>query len=128
MQEVTLLTENNERYIAYLMKTERNEALTPEERAHMVERFLTIMRTFEKIWHEHKLGSVSRTQFERNLDLLRWALSVGVARLMWTHLAEAFDPEFRTVVDSEALGESAPTSSMLKAFAALDAKQPKPGR
>jgi len=122
VQDVILLTEKNERYIGYLMKSQRNEELTLDERAHMVERLLTIMRTFERIWHEHKLGTVSKAQFEQNLDLLRWALSMGVARRMWAHLAEAFDPEFRTVVDSEALDAAAPTSSMVKAFAALETK------
>ena len=122
VQDLILLTEKNERYIAYLMKSQRNEELALEERAHMVERLLTIMRTFERIWYEHRLGAVSKAQFEQNLDLLRWALSAQVARQMWAHLAEAFDPEFRTVVDSEVLGEQAPTSSMLKAFTALNAR------
>jgi hypothetical protein len=80
MQDVVLLTENNERYISYLLKAQRSEVLTDEERAHMVERFVTIMRTIERIWLEHKLGAVSRVMFEQHLDLLRWALSVPVAR------------------------------------------------
>ena len=120
VQDVILLTEKNERYIACLMKAQRGETLSPDERAHMVERLLTIMRTFEKIWYAFKLGAVSRDQFEQNLDLLRWALSVRAARQIWAHLAETFDPEFRAFVDSEVLRADAPTSSMVKAFAALE--------
>ena len=82
VQDVVLLTEKNERYIAYLMKAQRNEKLTPEERAHMVERYLQIMRTYERIWHEHKLGFVSQDQIEQRLDLLRWAMSTPEPRRM----------------------------------------------
>lgn len=119
-QDVVLLTEKNERYIAYLMKAQRHEELTPDERAHMVERYLTIMRTFERIWQEHKLGSVSQEQFEQHLDLLRWAMSTAEPRRMWEHLAQAFDPGFRAVVDTEVLADDAPTSSLVKAFLTLD--------
>jgi len=122
VQDVVLLTEKNERYIAYLMKAQRSEKLTPEERAHMVERYLTIMRTFERIWQEHKLGSVSQVQFEQHLDLLRWAMSTPETRRMWEYLAPAFDPGFRAVVDAKVLAEHAPTSSLVKAFRALDAQ------
>lgn len=119
-QDVVLLTEKNERYIAHLMKAQRNEKLTPEERAHMVERFLTIMRTFERIWQEHKLGSVTQQQFEQHLDLLRWAMSIPETRLMWAYMAQTFDIGFRSVVDDEVLADRAPTSSLVKAFLALD--------
>lgn len=118
-QDVVLLTDKNERYIAGLMKTLRGEPLSEEERVHMVERFTTIMRTFERIWHEYSLGTIARTQFEQHLDILRWALSVPVTQAMWKYLAVTFDPEFRKVVESAALAENSPTSSMLKAFLAL---------
>ena len=120
MQDVIQLTEKNDRYIDCLMKAQRNETLTPEDRAHMVERLTTIMRTFEKIWFEFQLATLSRAQFEQNLDLLRWAMSVPAARKMWEHLADTFNPEFRMIVETEALGVDAPTSNMLKAFLALD--------
>ena len=120
VQDVVLLTEKNDRYIACLMKSARNELLTEEDRALMVERFLTIMRTFERIWKEHKLGAVTREQFEQHLDLLRWAMSVPEARRMWSYLERTFDPGFRAMVDAEALAEDAPISSLTKAFLALD--------
>ena len=119
MHDVVLLTENNERYIGYLLKAQRSEPLTEEERAHMVERFLTIMRTIERTWLEHSLGAISRKMFEHHLDLLRWAMSVPVARRMWTHLAQTFDPGFRAIVDAEVLADNAPTSSMTKVFLEL---------
>ena len=122
VQDVVLMTEKNERYIAYLMKAQRNEKLTPEERAHMVERFLTIMRTFERIWREYRLGFVSQDHFEQHLDLLRWAMSTSEPRRMWEYLAQAFDPGFRAVVDAEVLADHTPTSSLVKAFLALDAQ------
>lgn len=122
MQDVVLLTENNERYISYLLKAQRSERLTEEERAHMVERFVTIMRTVERIWLEHKLGVASRAMFEQHLDMLRWAMSVPVARQMWVFLAETFDSGFRDTVDNEVLASAAPSSSMLKAFLSLDAR------
>ena len=121
MQDVVLLTENNERYISYLLKTQRSEPLTDEERAHMVERFVTIMRTVERIWLEYKLGAVSQAMFEQHLDLLRWALSVQAARQMWSYLEQSFDPGFRTAVDREVLADNAPTSSIVKAFLSLGA-------
>ncbi len=120
VQDVVALTEKNERYIAYLMKAQRGEPLTAEERAHMVERFLTIMRTFERIWQEHQLGAVSRHQFEQHLDLLRWAMSTREPRCMWEHLSQSFDPGFRAVVDARVLAEKTSTSSLVKAFQALE--------
>ena len=122
MQDVVLLTEKNERYISYLLKAQRGEPLTEEERAHMVERFLTIMRTFERIWLEHKLGAVSSAMFAQHLDLLRWAMSVPIARDMWVYIAQTFDPGFRDTVDDEVLANDAPTSGMLKAFLSLEAR------
>ncbi len=121
IQDVVLLTEGNERYIAYLNKSQRNERLTPDERAHVVERFMTVMRTFERIWHEHTLGVIAEHQFNQHLDLLRWALSLPEHRCMWEQMAQIFDPQFRAVVDIQALSDDAPTSSMVKAFLALDA-------
>jgi hypothetical protein len=120
VQDVVLLTEKNERYIGMLMKAQRSEKLSPEERAHLVERFLTIMRTFERIWQEHKLGAVSQDQFEQHLDLLRWALSMPEPCRMWEYMAQTFDPDFRAIVDAKVLADDAPTSSMVKAFLALD--------
>jgi hypothetical protein len=66
------------------------------------------------------LGALSPEQFQRHLDLLRWALSVAGARLMWTHLSLTFEPGFREVIDAEALADGAPTSRMIKAFLELD--------
>ena len=122
MQDVVLLTEKNERYISYLLKAQRGEPLTEEERAHMVERFLTIMRTFERIWLEHELSVVSRTRFGQHLDLLRWAMSVPVAREMWVYIAQTFDSGFRDIVDDEVFAKDAPTSGMSRAFLSLDAR------
>ena len=112
--------DRNERYIALLMKSQRKEELTPEDRAHMVERFLTIMRELESIWYQRQQGTLSPEQFQQHLDLLRWATSTPEARLMWVHLAPTFDPAFCSLVESEALAEGAPTSGMVKAFLALD--------
>jgi hypothetical protein len=112
--------DRNERYIALLMKSQRKEELTPEDRAHMVERFLTIMRELESIWYQRQQGTLSPEQFQQHLDLLRWATSTPEARLMWVHLAPTFDPAFCSLVESEALAEGVPTSGMVKAFLALD--------
>jgi hypothetical protein len=114
------LFDRNERYIALLAKSQRKEELTLEDRAHMVERFLAIMRELESIWYQKQLGTLSPDQFQQHLDLLRWATSIPEARLMWVHLAPTFDPAFRSVVESEALADGAPVSGMVKAFAALD--------
>ena len=61
-------------------------------------------------------------QIEQRLDLLRWAMSTPEPRRMWEYLAEAFDPGFRAFVDAEVLADHAPTSSLVKAFLALDAQ------
>ncbi len=117
---IQVLGEANERYIGLLMKSDRKEELTREERIHMVERFLTIMREFERIWYQQRMGLLPRDQFEQHLDLIRWALSPPAARRMWTYLAPTFDTEFCAVLDSEVLAEEAPTSGMVKALFALD--------
>jgi hypothetical protein len=111
--------DRNERYIALLMKSQREEELTPEDRAHMVERFLTIMRELENMWYLRQQGTLSLKQFQQHLDLLRWSMSMPDARLMWVHLAPTFDPAFCSLVESEALAEGAPTSGMVNAFLSL---------
>jgi len=122
LHDVQLLTRDNDKYNALILRSLRNEELTPEERLHMVERFFTIMRAFEGIWMQQRLGAVSRDQFDQHLDLLRWAVTHETARRMWAQLSPTFDPGFRTVVESEALSPSAPRSQMHKAFAAIDPK------
>jgi hypothetical protein len=124
VQDMILNTDQNERYINYLMKAERQEELTREECVHMVERFNTIMRGLERIWYEFKLGGLPAEQFTQHLDLLRWAMSPPEARRMWAHLAQTFDSGFQKVVVSEVLSDEAPVSSLLKALAALEADQP----
>jgi hypothetical protein len=119
LRDVQRLTENNEKYITLLLKHQREEELTAEERALMVERFFTIMRSLEGIWLQQQLGSVSHDQFNQHLDLMRWALTLPAARRMWTQLASTFDPGFRDVVELEALSKDAPTSLMNKALMAL---------
>ena len=120
MQDMFFLTEHNERYIGLIMQIQRGDAISPEERAHMVERFYSIMRTIERIWREQKLGNVTLEDFEQHLDLLRWTMSHPSAHLMWQQMGATFDDEFQAVVQREALGNDAPTSSMVKAFLALD--------
>lgn len=125
--DVHQLTENNERHIAGLMKSQRGEVLTPEERIHMVERFFTIARAFEGLWLQQQLGAVSRAQFDQQLDLLRWAMTAPETRRLWAQLAPTFAPGFRTVVESEVLSADAPPSLMSKALAALDPEWVDPG-
>jgi hypothetical protein len=120
LHDVQLLTRDNDQYNSLVLKSLRKEELTPEERLHMVERFFTIVRAFEGIWLQQRLGAVSRDQFDQHLDLLRWALSASSARRMWAQLAPTFDPGFRAVVESEVLSADAPPSRMHKALAALD--------
>ena len=120
LHDVHSLTENNERYIAALMKLQREEELSLEERIHMVERFYTIARTLEGIWYQRQLGAVSQHQFDQHVDLLRWIMSLPEPRRMWAQLAPSFDPGFQSIVESEVLGADAPTGSMGKALAALD--------
>ncbi|MGK0260854.1 MAG: hypothetical protein ACI96M_004308, partial [Candidatus Azotimanducaceae bacterium] len=83
MQDMFFLTENNERYIGHIMQIQRGESISSEDRAHMVERFYSIMRTIERIWREQKLGNVTSEEFLQHLDLLRWAMSHPSAHLMW---------------------------------------------
>lgn len=127
LHDVQLLTRDNDRYNALILKSLRNEELTAEERLHMVERFFTIMRAFEGIWLQQRYGAVSRDQFDQHLDLLRWAVTHQTARRIWAQLAPTFDPGFRAVVESEALSADAPTSHMHKAFAAIDPSWVDPG-
>jgi hypothetical protein len=117
---IHVLGDGNQRYITLLNKSQRKEALTPEERAHMVERFLTIMREFERIWYQQQMGLLSQDQFDQNIDLVRWALSLPEPRRMWVYLAPSFDPDFCAAVESAVLAEGAPIGAMTKAFAALD--------
>jgi hypothetical protein len=120
LHDVHLLTRDNERYIALLMKSQAKEELTPEERIHMVERFYTIVRGLEGIWLQQQLGAVTRDQFDQRLDLLRWAMSPPEARRMWTQLAPTFAPGFCRVVETKVLSGDAPPSHMNRALAALD--------
>ena len=120
LHDVHLLTDKNDRYIAALMKSQRKEELTLEERIHMVERFFTIARTIEGIWFQRDLGAVSPEQFDQHVDLLRWVMSVPEARRMWVQLAPTFAPGFRALVESEVLGPDAPPSLMSRALLALD--------
>ena len=120
LHDVQLLTRDNDRYNVLILKSLRSEELTPEERLHMVERFFTIVRAFEGIWLQQRLGAVTQDQFDQHLDLLRWAISAPSARRMWEQLAPTFAPGFRAVVESEVLSADAPPSRMYKALSALD--------
>jgi len=128
LHDVQLLTRDNDAYNAVVLKVLRGEDITLEERLRMVERFFTIMRAFEGIWLQQHYGAVSRSQFDQHLDLLRWALNHEAARRMWTQLAPTFDPDFRAVVEAEALAPEAPTSHMAGAFAAIDPNWVAPDR
>ncbi|MFT5287002.1 MAG: hypothetical protein ACI8TQ_003177 [Planctomycetota bacterium] len=118
--DVHLLTRDNDDYNALVLKSLRGEALAPDERLRVVERFFTILRAFEGVWFQVQHGAVTQEQFDHQLDLLRFAINHPVARRMWAQLAPIFAPGFQAVVDSEVLSEDAPTSRMLKAYAALD--------
>jgi len=122
LRDVHELTEKNERYIAVLMKLQRKEDVTPEERILAVERFYTIVRGLEVLWLQQQLGALSEDQFEQHIDLLRWILSLPEPRRMWAQLAPTFTPGFRAVVESEVLAADAPASRMIKALQALDPK------
>lgn len=56
LHDAHMLTHDNERYIAGLMKSRWKAELTPEERTHRVERFFAIMKTFEGIWLQYQPG------------------------------------------------------------------------
>lgn len=122
IHDVQMLTRDNERYNALILKGLRGEELDPEERLLVVERFFTIVRAFEGIWLQQSFGVVSREQFDQHLDLLRWAISTPLARRMWAQLAPTFDPGFCAVVETEVLSEDAPRSRMFDAFRSLDPK------
>ena len=128
LHDVQLLTRDNDRYNTLILKSLREEELTHDERLHMVERFFTIVRAFEGIWLQQRLGTVSQDQFDQHLDLLRWAISAPPARRMWEQLGPTFDPGFCAVVESEVLAADSPPSRMLKALAALDPKWVDPTR
>jgi hypothetical protein len=127
LHDVQLLTRDNDRYNALILKSLKKEELTSEERLHVVERFFTIVRAFEGIWLQQRFGAVSRDQFDQHLDLLRWAITHETARRMWTQLAPTFDPGFRAVVELEVLSRDAPRSHMYKAMAAIDPNWIDPG-
>ncbi len=120
LHDVHVVTEKNEPYIASLVKLGRDEPLDPIERIVAVERFLTIVRAFERLWLQQEMGTVAREQFDRQIDLLRWALSTPQARKMWAELAPTFTPGFCAVVDADVLAEDAPPSRMVNAMRQLE--------
>ncbi len=77
------------------MKAHRKEKLTTEERIHLVERFMSIMRTLENLWLQQKLGNLSKEQFDGHLDILRWSISLPLTRELWADIEGSFDPGFR---------------------------------
>ncbi len=122
LREVHVLTENNEHYNSLILKSLRTEVLTPEERLQMVERFYTIMKGFEVLWAQQQVGAISHDQFDQHLDLVRWALTAPVCRRMWAELQSIFTPEFQAAIQNTVLAADAPTSQMVKAMAAIEAK------
>ena len=66
------LFNRNERYIALLAKSQRKEELTLEDRAHMVERFLAIMRELESIWYHQQRGTLSQAIRTMTDEALRY--------------------------------------------------------
>jgi hypothetical protein len=119
LRDISELTNHNERYVASLHRAEQGEALSSEEAVHMVERHVSIMRTYENFWLQWQLGSLTEEQFGRYADTLRWTLSVRTARKLWRAVQSCFDPGFVAYVEAEALAEGAPTSSLLSAFTVL---------
>jgi len=120
LHDLHVVTEKNEPYVATLMKLGRNERLDPVERVVAVERFVTIVRAFERLWLQQEMGAVAKEQFDRQIDLLRWALSLPQTRKMWAELAPNFTPGFRAVVEAEVLADDAPPSRMAKAMLELE--------
>lgn len=120
MRDIHVLTEKNEHYNSLVLKSLRKEDLTPEECLQMVERFYTIMKGFEVLWLQQRVGAISHDQFDQHLDLVRWALTAPVSRRMWTEMKSIFVPEFNNVIQSKVLASSAPTSQMTMAFAAIN--------
>ena len=88
----------------------------------MVERFYTIMKGFEVLWLQQRVGAISHEQFDQHLDLARWALTAPVARRMWIELQPIFTPEFQAAIEKEVLAADAPTSQMVLAMAAIDGR------
>jgi hypothetical protein len=123
LHDLHVVTEKNEAYIASLMKLQSGEALSPVERVVAVERFVTIVRAFERLWVQQEMGAVVYEQFEQQLDLLRWTLSLPQTRTMWAELAPNFSPGFRAIVEAEVLAADAPASRMMNAMQALVPKQ-----
>ena len=122
LRDVHVLTEHNEHYNSLILKSLRNDALTDEERLQMVERFYTIMKGFEVLWLQQRVGAISHEQFDQHLDLVRWALTAPVSRRMWAELQSVFTLEFRTAIQNEVLAADAPVSQMVEAMAAIDGR------
>ena len=108
LRDVHVLTENNEHYNSLILKTLRNEVLTAEERLQMVERFYTIMKGFEVLWLQQRIGAISHDQFDQHLDIVRWALTAPVSRRMWAELESIFTPEFQSAIQKKVLAADAP--------------------
>jgi len=122
LRDVHVLTENNEHYNSLILKSLRKEVLTPEERLQMVERFYTIMKGFEVLWLQQRVGAISHDQFDQHLDIVRWALTAPVSKKMWAELESTFMPEFQTAIQNKVLAADAPASQMAKAMAAIERK------
>ncbi len=120
LRNVHLLTEHNEQYNVLVLKSLRKEVLTPEERLLMVERFYTIMKGLEVLWLQQQLGSVSRDQFNLQIDLARWALTAPACRRMWSQMSSIYTPGFQDLIAKEVLSEDAPVSQMANAMSAID--------
>ena len=116
LTEINQLTNHNERYIAYLIKAESGEKLSDEEAIHMVEQFLSIMRSLENFWYQYSLGNLTQKQFDDHTCLIRWTLSLPLARSLWGEIENSFNTEFRRVVIEQALSEQAPDNNLFKAL------------
>lgn len=123
LHDLHVVTEKNEPYITSLLKLQRNEQLTQEEKIIAVERFYTIVRAFERLWLQLQMGAVAQEQFDLQIDLLRWAMALPQPRRMWAAIAPDFSPGFREVVENEVLSPDAPASRMSRAMEALDPEQ-----
>lgn len=120
LRDVHGLTEKNEHYLSLILKSQRKEDLTPEERSQMVERFYTIMKGFEVLWLQQRVGTMTHDHFVQHLDLVRWALTAPVCRRMWRELEPSFVPGFREAIQNDVLAAGAPTSQMMKAMEAIN--------
>ena len=116
LRDINELTNNNERYLAVLTKAGRNEALTIEESAHLVERLVSIMRTYENFWYQYQLGNLTLNQFENQVDVIRWTLSTRTSRKLWRTLQSSFDEGFVDYVQENVMVREAPKGSLLEAF------------